>query len=186
MKTIKYTILLSFLSLLIGCSRVFVDNDYRYSGNFKKYVNYAFVDCPRDTNAICEDVQQAIEYQMRARGYQFNAQKPNVYINYAIYDSPLKYKGYDQPALVNWISTEDERTTYKPVNHHLGQGTLMISIIEAETSEVVWRGYATGIFNKASSKKNYFKSIVRNIYDQYPLMARGETKRRIVGDETIE
>jgi Domain of unknown function (DUF4136) len=182
----KHIILFSFLALLTGCSRVFVDNDYRYSGNFKKYVNYAFVDCPRDTTSICEDVQQAIEYQMRARGYQFNAQKPNVYVNYAIYEAPLRYQGYDQPALVNWISNEDDRSIYKPVKHHLGQGTLMISIIEAESSEVVWRGYATGIFNKASSKKNYFKSIVRNIYDQYPLMARGEVKRRILDEETTE
>jgi hypothetical protein len=175
----KYAILLPLLGFLMGCSRVFVDNDYRYSGNFKKYVNYAFVDCPRDTTTMCEDVQQAIEYQMRARGYQFNAQKPNVYVNYAIYEAPLRYQGYDQPSLVNWISNEDDRSIYKPVKHHLGQGTLMISIIEAESSEVVWRGYATGIFNKASSKKNYFKSIVRNIYDQYPLMARGEVRRKI-------
>jgi len=58
----------------------------------------------------------------------------------------------------------------------------MISMIEAETSEVVWRGYATGIFNKASSKKNYFKSIVRNIFDQYPLLATAEKVQKAKGN----
>ncbi len=170
----KTLFFLSIIGLFSSCMRVFVDNDYRYSTHFKQYQTYAFVDCERDTNVICEDVQQAIQYQMRARGYEFNAQKPNVFVNFTIYYDRLKYKGYDQPSLVNWVSTEDDNYKYQPVKYALGSGTLMISIIEAETSEIVWRGYATGIFNKASSKQNYFKSIVRNIFDQYPLLATDE------------
>lgn len=171
----KYFLLsISLVLLLSGCTRVFVDNDYRYSTHFKKYITYAFVDCERDTNILCEDVQQAILYQMRARGYEFNAQKPNVLVNFSIYYDRLKYKGYDQPSMVNWVTTEDDAYMYRPVKYDLEKGTLMISIIEAESSEVVWRGYATGIFNKASSKKNYFKSIVRDIFDQYPLFATNQ------------
>ena len=79
----KILLLISFLAILSGCTRVFVDNDYRYSTHFKKYQTYAFVDCERDTNILCEDVQQAIQYQMRARGYQFNAQKPNIFVNFS-------------------------------------------------------------------------------------------------------
>jgi hypothetical protein len=119
---------------------------------------------------------------MRARGYDFNAQKPNVFVNFSIYYDRLKYKGYEQPSLINWVSTEDDSYLYKPVKYELGRGTLMISMIEAETSEVVWRGYATGIFNKASSKKNYFKSIVRNIFDQYPLLATAEKVQKAQGN----
>ena len=159
---------------LISCTRVFVDNDYRYSTHFNKYSTYAFVDCVRDTTVLCEDVQQAIQYQMRARGYEFNAQKPNVFVNFSIYYDRIRYKGYDQPSLVNWLRTEDDSYAYRPVKYDLGKGTLMISLIEAESSEVVWRGYATGIFSQSASKKNYFKSIVRNIFDQYPLFATGE------------
>ena len=178
----KALLFLSFLLFLSGCTRVFVDNDYRYSTHFKKYQTYAFVDCERDTNILCEDVQQAIQYQMRARGYEFNAQKPNVFVNFSIYYDRLKYKGYEQPSLMNWVSTEDESYLYRPIKYELGRGTLMISMIEAETSEVVWRGYATGIFNKASSKKNYFKSIVRNIFDQYPLLATAEKVQKAKGN----
>jgi hypothetical protein len=174
----KILLLISFLAILSGCTRVFVDNDYRYSTHFKKYQTYAFVDCERDTNILCEDVQQAIQYQMRARGYQFNAQKPNIFVNFSIYYDRLKYKGFEQPSLSNWVSTEDDSYLDKPVKYELGRGTLMISMIEAETSEVVWRGYATGIFNKASSKKNYFKSIVRNIFDQYPLLVTTEKVKK--------
>lgn len=167
----KILLFFCLVALLSSCTRVFVDNDYRYSTHFKKYLTYAFVDCERDTNILCEDVQQAVQYQMRARGYEFNAQKPNILVNFSIYYDRLKYKGYDQPSMANWVSTEDDSYLYRPVKYDLEKGTLMISLIEAESSEVVWRGYATGIFNKASSKKNYFKSIVRDIFDQYPLFA---------------
>lgn len=168
------------LAVIFGsCNRVFVDHDYKYSNHFNKYSSYAFVDCERDTNILCEDVQQAIQYQMRARGYEFNAQKPDLFVNFMIYYDHVRYKGYEQPSLVNWVATENDYFRYKPVKYDLGKGTLMISLIEAETSEVVWRGYATGIFNKASSKKNYFKSIVRTIFDQYPLFASGKKGKRI-------
>ena len=175
----KGLLLLSLMAFLGSCAKVFVENDYRYSNHFGKYRSYAFVDCERDTTVLCEDVQQAIQYQMRARGYEFNAQAPNVFVNFAIYYDAVRYKGYEQPSLTNWLVTEDDNTEYRPVKYDLGKGTLMISLIEAETSEVVWRGYATGIFNKASSKKNYFKSIVRNIFDQYPLFAAGQKSHKI-------
>lgn len=178
----KTFLFFGFIILLSSCTRVFVDNDYRYSTHFKKYITYAFVECERDTNILCEDVQQAIQYQMRARGYEFNAQKPNILVNFAIYYDRLRYKGYDQPSLVNWVSTEDDNYMYRPVKYDLEKGTLMVSMIEAESSEVVWRGYATGIFNRASSKKNYFKSIVRNIFDQYPLFATAEKPQKAKGN----
>jgi hypothetical protein len=171
-------ILVCFSALLFGCSKLFVANDYRYSSNFKNYITYSFVDCDRDTSFMCEDIQQAILRQMRARGYEFNAQKPNVLVNYQVYYDRLKYKGYDQPMLQTWVSTEDDNFKYKPIKYDLERGTLMISIIENETSEVVWRGYATGIFNKNSSKKNYFKNIVSTIFDQYPLLVGDRKKKK--------
>jgi hypothetical protein len=180
----KTLFFLFIMGLFCSCTRVFVDNDYRYSTHFKKYLTYAFVDCERDTNILCEDIQQAVQYQMRARGYEFNAQKPNVLVNFSIYYDRLRYKGYDQPSMVNWVSTEDDSYLYRPVKYDLEKGTLMISMIEAESSEVVWRGYATGIFNKASSKKNYFKSIVRDIFDQYPLFATIEKPHAGISQKT--
>ena len=175
----KKLLLFGCLSIfLAGCTSTFVNNDYRYSTRFKQYTTYAFVDCERDTSFMCEDVQQAIQYQMRARGYEFNAQKPNVFVSFTIYYDRLRYKGYDQPTLNNWVSTENQAYTYQPVKYFMGEGTLLISLIEAESGEVVWRGYATGIFNKGAAKKNYFKSVVRNIFDQYPLLAPAEKPKK--------
>lgn len=178
-------IILLFVSVFIisvGCQRsnIIVDHDYRFSENFKNYTTYAFVECEQDTNYFCSDIQQAIERQMTARGYIFSAQEANLYVNFSVYNDRFQYKGYDQPQLVNWlISRRDKDSVYTPVKYQLGKGTLMISMIEASTNEIVWRGYATGIYNDEMQKKNYFKSIVRTIFDEYPLFASGKKRSSI-------
>jgi Domain of unknown function (DUF4136) len=163
-----FTMLL-LASVGFSCSRLFVENDYKYTENFDKYNTYAFVDCERDTSYLCEDVQSAIERQMEARGYEFNAQKPNLLIHFSIYYDNLRYQGFDQPSLMNWVATQDEDFKYRPIKYELSKGTIMISLLEADKGEIVWRGYATGIFNKKSKQTNYFKNVVRSIFDQYPL-----------------
>lgn len=187
----KKLLLLICISVAVGgCQRmkVLVDHDYRFSENFREYATYTFVECERDTNYFCEDIQQAIERQMSARGYEFNAQQASLYVNFSIYYDRFKYNGYDQPQLVNWlISSQNNSSTYTPVKYQMGKGTLMISLIEASTSEVVWRGYASGIFNDQTQKKNYFKNIVRTIFDEYPLFASGKERsniRRMRFDDT--
>lgn len=185
----RLLLLVSICALSIGCKRmnVLVDHDYRFSENFKDYSSYTFVDCEMDTNFFCSDIQQAIARQMTARGYNFNAQGANLYVNFAVYDDKFQYKGYDQPQLVNWlINKRSDESVYTPIKYQLGKGTLMISMIEASTSQIVWRGYASGIYSDQMQKKNYFKNIVRTIFDEYPLFASGKERsniRRLKFDE---
>ncbi len=165
-----------------SCQRVniFVDHDYRFSENFKNYSTYTFVECEQDTTYFCSDIHQAIERQMAARGYTIESQKANLYVNFSVYSERFQYKGYDQPQLVNWlISRKTDDTVYTPVKYQLGKGTLMISMIEASINEIVWRGYTTGIYNDQMHKKNYFKGVVRIIFDEYPLFAEGKQRSSI-------
>jgi len=178
----RLLLLVSICIVSVGCQRnnILVDHDYRFSENFKNYTTYSFVECERDTNYFCSDIQQAIERQMAARGYSFNAQQANLYVNFSVYNDRFQYKGYDQPQLVNWlISRQENDSVYTPIKYQLGKGTLMISMIEADTNEIVWRGYASGIYNDQMQKKNYFKSIVRTIFDEYPLFASGRERSNI-------
>jgi hypothetical protein len=170
MKKIYFVLCLAALAAgSMSCQRLFVENDYKYTEGFNNYSSYAFVDCERDTSFLCEDVQAAIERQMEARGYDFNAQNPSLLVHFSIYYDNMKYRAYDQPSITNWVATHDENFTYKPIKYDLSKGTIMISLLEAQKGEVVWRGYATGIFNKNSKQANYFKNVVRSIFDQYPL-----------------
>lgn len=169
----KLLLLLLISTISSSCLRnkVFIEHDYKYSLGFTDYKTYAFVECQRDTNYICEDVQQAIKQQMAARGYIFTYEKPDLFVNFFVYYDAIKYTGYDQPSMNFWLNNNSDNDSYKAIRYNLKQGTLMISLIEGTTSEIVWRGYANGIFNDNSHKKSYFKNIVANIFTEYPLFA---------------
>ena len=80
-------------------------------------------------------------------------------------------QGYQQPVIKDWVVSEDGDATYKRIDYNLDEGTLMISLIDAETYQVIWKGYASRMLKNQNFKNNYFKGIVRSIFDQYPLMA---------------
>ena len=96
---------------------------------------------------------------------------PNLLVSYNIFRSDLRFRGYQQPVIKDWVVREDDDATYKRIDYNLDEGTLMISLIDAETYQVIWKGYASKMMRNQNFKNNYFKGIVRSIFDQYPLMA---------------
>lgn len=168
--------------ILAGCSfgrKVFVEHDYSYETNFKDYSTYTFLECERDTNNLCTEIYESIRRQMQARGYKLTAEKPTLLVNYGIFYDNLRYQGYMQPVIKTWVDTENDGFRYEPIKYALDKGTLIVSLIDAESDQVVWRGYASGLFNGGQDNpNNYYRNVVRRIFDQYPLFAKGYDPRR--------
>ncbi|AWW00940.1 DUF4136 domain-containing protein [Arcticibacterium luteifluviistationis] len=165
-----------------GCNtlKLMVDNDYSYDTDFTVYKNYNFLACEVDTSFICTEIQDAIRRQMRARGYKLTDDAPGLLVSYSIIKERVEYKGYFQPTLNRWVNKYDYDDTYKTQNFNFGGGMILVSLLDAESSKLIWRGYASGVFNKSIKKPvNYYRSVVRTIFDQYPLFAAGETPRKL-------
>ena len=180
MKFVKLLLLAGVVVWGASCNssrKIFVEHDYSYETNFKAYSTYAFLECERDTGNICTEVYNAIHRQMQARGYRLTTNKPTLLVNYGIFYDNLRYQGYMQPVIKNWVDTEDDSFKYEPVRYSLDKGTLIISLIDAESDQVVWRGYASGIFKTPNVAANYYRTVVRTIFDQYPLFAPGYDPR---------
>ncbi len=161
-------VLLAVVSLA-GCmpGKLFVEHDYSYEGHFKNYESFNFLECEYiDSTLLCSDIQEAIRHQMEARGYKVANRGPNLLISYNIFRNDLRFRGYQ-----DWVVSEDGDATYKRIDYNLDEGTLMISLIDADTYQVIWKGYASRVTRNPNFKNNYFKGIVRSIFDQYPLMA---------------
>ena len=90
-----------------------------------------------------------------------------------------------QGYLINGFPTEirnryENDETYKIQTYNFGGGMILVSLLDAESSRLIWRGYASGVFNKQVNKPvNYYRSVVRSIFDQYPLFAAGEKPRKV-------
>ncbi len=180
-KVSTFTVAICFLLIISGCSlrkKIFVEHDYSYETNFKDYSTYTFLECERDTNNLCTEIYEAIRRQMQARGYKLTADKPTLLVNYGIFYDNLRYQGYMQPVIKNWVDTENESFRYEPIKYALDKGTLIVSLIDAKSDQVVWRGYASGIFGLQTNPNNYYRNVVRRIFDQYPLFAKGYDPRK--------
>lgn len=181
----KKLFILAALAMLgiTGCNtlRLMVDNDYSYDTDFTTYKSYNFLNCEIDTSFICSEIQDAIRRQMKARGYKITEEKPGLLVSYSIIKERVGYKGYFQPSLDRWVNHYENEDVYKAQNFNFGGGMILVSLLDAESSRLIWRGYASGVFNKKVNKPiNYYRSVVRSIFDQYPLFAAGEKPRRIV------
>lgn len=183
----RILLVLSIIAVsLAGCNslKLMVDNDYSYDTDFTTYSNYNFLACEVDTSFICTEIQDAIRRQMRARGYKLTEEDPGLLVSYSIIKDRVEYKGYFQPSLDRWVNKYDMEDTYKTQNFNFGGGMILVSLLDAESSQLIWRGYASGVFNKKVKKPvNYYRSVVRTIFDQYPLFAAGETPRRLKDTE---
>lgn len=181
-KSVTFTVAVLIAFVVAGCSlgrkKIFVEHDYSYETNFKDYTSYTFLECERDTNNLCTEIYEAIRRQMQARGYKLTAEKPTLLVNYGIFYDNLRYQGYMQPVIKNWVDTENDGFRYEPIKYALDKGTLIVSLIDATSDQVVWRGYASGIFKGTDNPNNYYRNVVRRIFDQYPLFAKGYDPRQ--------
>lgn len=171
---------------MVGCNslKLMVDNDYSYDTDFTTYKSYNFLACEIDTSFICTEIQDAIRRQMKARRYKLTDEEPGLLVSYSIIRDRVEYKGYFQPSLDRWVNKYEYEDTYKTQNFNFGGGMILVSLLDAESSRLIWRGYASGVFNTTKKVKkpvNYYRNVVRTIFDQYPLFAAGEAPRKLNG-----
>jgi len=108
MKIIKFIPMLILYLLLSGCfafKEHIVDYDYSYSGKFKKYKTYDFVET-RGDSALNFDrslIQKAIVRRLTSQGYERDIKKPNLLISYKIFFEDLVLKAYEQPSIEQFV-----------------------------------------------------------------------------------
>ena len=185
-----HIILMVFLGVFVGgCQslRLMVDNDYSYDTDFTVFKSYAFLNCEIDTSDICSEIHDAIRRQMKARGYVLNEENPDLLVSYSIIKEKVGYKGYNQPSFDRWVNKYDNEEVYKVQTFNFSGGMVLVSLLDASTSRLIWRGYASDVFSekiREGKTVNYYRNVVRTIFDQYPLFAAGQKPYKIT-DEVL-
>lgn len=176
MKTYFVFTIITILSLS-GCSSVrnITDHDYRYETNFSKYQTYNFLRCENDNTEICNEIKATIKKQMEIRGYVYDPLNADIYVGYALLPNKVVFKSYQQPAISKSQNGDDSDDFYKIEKYNYRNGIIMLSLIDAETDILVWRGFSTD--NSKSKKafnnsKYYYSNVVRSIFSEYPLYAK--------------
>jgi hypothetical protein len=151
-----------------------VEYDYSYRGNFNKYKTYDFLS---DRELNVDDtlyIRSSIEQHMKFLGYRRKTNKPDLLLNYSIFDDKIIFRGYNQPDINEWIKKSDSDINYDKLNFDLNNGTLLIQVFDRKINASIWQGYTTDNYNKLNFYDHHeVKNAVKSILNKYQFFANG-------------
>ena len=174
-----------------------IESDYSYAGAFRRYRTYEFVTgdgLAADSSKMGEILRDAIRTRLKVQGYKPSKRRPDLLVNFRVYEGDMRFRGYAQEDIARWVNEEkieddetpaEQRTGYQPVRMLLAEGTLLITLIDNRTNRAVWNGYASGVTVPSGVRGEVvLRRSVRSIFDQYRVFTQGylDGSGREVGD----
>ncbi|GAC1369403.1 MAG: hypothetical protein NVSMB30_07220 [Hymenobacter sp.] len=157
-----------------------VESDYSYRGNFRHYRTYDFVTgsgLTSDSSRLGQSLREAIQQRLLAQGYRLARRRPDMLVNFRVYQGDMRFHGFVQEDLSLWIkrnieenddTPKEDRQGYQPVRLLLAEGTLLVTLIDVKTNRAVWNGYASGVtVPEGPMGEIVLRRSVRSILDRY-------------------
>ena len=177
MKVFYSTILpLILLTSCLGYKELPVEYDYSYKGQFKKYRTFEIMKAYSEDALTHNDeiIESSIISRMKFLGYRQTSNKPHLLVSFRMYGDSLKFQGYMQPEIEDWIKTQDANLNYDSKKYDLKTGTLLIQFFDRRQNRSVWQGYATTLYGPINyNNDRHLRNAVISILDKYRFWAEG-------------
>ncbi|MBF9236801.1 DUF4136 domain-containing protein [Hymenobacter sp. BT683] len=178
------------LSSCVTTQEARVESDYSYSGNFRRYRTYDFMRTHgllSDTSRLGLVLRDAIQTRLQQQGYRPTAKRPDLLVNYRVFEGAVNLRGYNQEELEQWVAQHEEveetdaksvsepsSHPYQPIRRLLTDGTLMVTLVDARSQRAIWNGYASGVDVPDNARAEIvLRRSVRSIFDRYRILAKG-------------
>jgi hypothetical protein len=168
--------LLIILSSCLGYKELPVEYDYSYRGNFKKYRTFEIMRPigVNDTTMVNAIVEKSIISRMKFLGYKQTETRPHLIIGFKMYTDSLRFNGYDQPEIEEWVKNQTADLSYDQRKLDLKTGTLLIQFFDRRQNRSIWQGYATTLYGSINfNNERHLRNAVISILDKYRFMAEG-------------
>lgn len=175
----QYLVIITLIILFSSClgyKELPVEYDYSYKGNFKKYRTFDIMRPagPADSTMSNEVIEKSIVARMKFLGYRQNANKPHLIVGFKMFNDSLKFNGYIQPDIEDWVKNQNENIEYDPQKFNLNQGTLLIQFYDRRQNRSIWQGYATTQYGSIDFQNSrHLRNAVISILDKYRFWAEG-------------
>jgi hypothetical protein len=177
--------LLAFVIVLAGCATTpHIRTDYDHGANFASYRTYGF---PAETGTdragystlITGHFKRAVGREMEARGYRFNANQPDLLVNFFasstertdVQSTPRASFGagfysYRLGLYSAWPLYDHDVTTL-----HYKVGTASIDVVDAARKQLIWEGRAEGRLTEKmlNDLGPAVDKAVADIFSKYPV-----------------
>ncbi len=174
MRLFGLVFLLASISACMSYKELPVEYDYSFKGRFDKYNTYDFFSVNEFQGDDTLHIRTSIEQHMKFLGYKRKKNKPDLYLNYAIFKDSLKFRGYNQPDINEWAKRRDNDLEYEKHNFDLRNGTLLIQVFDRKMNSSIWQGYATDTYQKVDFYDyQQVRNAVKSILNKYQFFADG-------------
>lgn len=163
-----------------------VKSDYDRNADFGSYRTFAFMaplgtDRAGYTTLLTERLKTLTRLQMEQRGYSYDAQSPDLLINFLaqsrqqteyVPPPPMpwgpNYYGYRMGWYDPWMGYG-----FGPDVIQYTEGVLSIDLIDARKKQLVWEGVATSAIGNVeqATSEQALAPVVADIFSQYPFLA---------------
>lgn len=186
MKTIILFLALIVLALTLGCSSVTYKHDYDKSADFAAMKTYAWVAPPADpspsvrsalerNDLLDKRIKESVNNQLAAKGYTVNVDSPDFLVLYHtgtedkvnVTDYGYGYGpyGYGYGGYGGWYGGGGvDVQQYK-------EGTLILDIVDFQSKQLVWRGFATAALNPDApmeKREKKLNEVITQILSKFP------------------
>jgi len=123
-------------------------------------------------------IRDAVKGELMGLGYEMQSLNPDLLVNFRVFDKPVTLKGYQGYGETYWGDTQfrgiDERETYE-----VEAGTLLVSIADRESGQVVWQGFASGLIENDAFIKDEGKirEAVNLVFEDFNQRAKEYTRK---------
>jgi Domain of unknown function (DUF4136) len=176
MRTSSLILLILLLVSCMGYKELPVEYDYSYRGNFKRYRTFDMVHARNapDSTIYTQVVEKSILSRMKFLGYRQAGHRPHLLISFKMFTDSLRFTGYQQPDIEDWIREQKEDLSYDKQRYDLKTGTLLIQFYDRRQNRTIWQGYATMLYGSIDFNNNrHLKNAVISILDKYRFWADG-------------
>lgn len=175
-KLCVYAIVLVLCTSCLGYKEMPVEYDYSYKGNFKRYKTFDIMKPTgtADSSMINTTIERSILSRMKFLGYKQTDNKPHLLVSFKMFQDSMRFNGYNQPEIEQWVTQSREDIDYVPKKLDLKSGTLLIQLYDRKQNRSIWQGYSTDLYGSIDfSDKRTLRNAVISILDKYRFWAEG-------------
>lgn len=195
MKTLQYLAAAAAIAMLAGCATVGpkIRVDYDRAADFNSYQTYGYpaelgTDRGGYSTLITNYFKQAVDREMRLRGYQFVPSNPDLLVNFFARARDVTdvrsvpgawagygYYGYRFGLYGAWPLYASDVSTV-----HYKVGTANIDIVDAGRKQLIWEGVAEGKLTETAMQdpQTAISGVVADLFTRYP----GRALARVPGE----
>lgn len=175
-KHYRYAIVLVVCTSCLGYKEMPVEYDYSYKGNFKKYKTFDIMKPigTADSSMLNVTIERSILSRMKFLGYKQTDSKPHLLISFKMFQDSMKFNGYNQPEIEQWVLGHNKEAEYSPKKFEMKSGTLLIQLYDRKQNRSIWQGYSTDLYGAIDfNDHRTLRNAVISILDKYRFWAEG-------------